>query len=172
MRQFIQSGLVVSLLSTALGLNGYLYFEREDIGESIQKLDRGIKQKQILINRANHLPEASSKVSHRLALPSNRLSVGTDFQQLSKSLHLARLDFQISPETKVTDAFQESTVELKFMHHSDTPLFRMISHVLDDFPGLVYPLEIVIWREPSEGKPIINGRFRFQWLKTNEKDEL
>ncbi len=172
MRQFIQSGLVVSLLSAALGLNGSLYFERGAIEESIQKLDRGIKQKQILIKRANHQPEASSEVSHRLALPSNRIAVSNDFQQLSKSLHLARLDFQIAPETKVTEAFQESTVELKFTHHSDTPLFRMISHVLDDFPGLVYPLEIVLWRETSEAKPIINGHFRFQWLKTNEKDEL
>jgi len=41
----------------------------------------------------------------------------------------------------------------------------MIAHLMDEFPGLVYPMEIVMWREPSQDKPLISGTFRFSWLK-------
>ena len=114
---------------------------------------------------------------HRLMLPSNRLSVGDEFQQLSQSLHLERLDFQISPETMVPvshshEVITESTVELKFTHSADPPLFHLIHHLIHDFPGLVMPTEITMWREARQSKPLIQGRFKFDWLKANSVETL
>ncbi len=162
---FIQSGLVVILVLAGLGGNAYLYQAREEARGELAGLDQSFQQKQALIKLASQKPDKPSIIGHRLAIPCNRLSVSEDFQQLSKTLRLARLDFQISPETTVENAFSESIVELKFQNQSDQPLFHMIAHLMDEFPGLVYPMEIVMWREPSQDKPLISGTFRFSWLK-------
>jgi hypothetical protein len=167
-----KSALINCLLLCALGLNGYLFFEREEASQNLAALNQTIEQQQSLILRASSKPEINAGMSHRLALPTHRLSASDDFQQLSKTLHLQRLDFQISPEKIVAtaaDALTESSVELKFTNHSDQPLFSMVSHIIEDFPGLVYPVEINMWREESQGDPVIHGSFRFEWLKANSE---
>lgn len=109
-------------------------------------------------------------MGHRLGLPCSRMTVGEDFQRLNQKLKLGRLDFQISPETAISDTFTESTVDLKFQNAFDQPLFLMMTYLLDEFPGLVYPTEILMWREPNTSQPLISGHFRFQWLKAHDEE--
>jgi hypothetical protein len=166
----LRSALVLTLVVASLAFNGYLYVTRDEVYRDLGTIEQQINQKQSLIKLANDKTDIKpSGVSHRLALPSNRLSASASFQEISKTLDLARLDFQISPETTMKDYFTESVVELKFQNQSDQPIYGMISHIIEEFPGLVHPLEIVMWRDPESAEPLIHGKFRFEWLKTSEE---
>jgi hypothetical protein len=147
---------------------------RDQVQTQIQSMNQLIQQKQTLIHLANHKPDKGTKISHRLALPSSRLSVGDNFQKISHRLNLQQLDFQISPEATIDtpatpDAFTESKVELKFHNGSDQPLFHMLEHILQDFPGLVYPVEIIMERDFHSAEPHIHGTFRFEWVKSTQE---
>lgn len=158
--------------------NIILHTKSTKLNYKLEILNDTIIKKTSLIQLTKTKPQPENTISHRLALPVNRISVGDDFQNISKSLKIERMDFQISPEitlakTASLDAYSESTVELKFINSSDQPLFQMISKIMDEFPGIVMPKEIVIWRDFTNKTPHIQGHFRFDWLKNlNDKDEI
>lgn len=164
--KYARSVFIASVVLMGMAGNVYLYQMQELAKRDSEKLEKLLLQKQALIKLAQAKPDKPSSLGHRLSLSCNRLSVSEDFQQLSKSLKLAKLDFQISPEETLAETFSESSVELSFQNQSDQPLYHMIAQLMDNFPGLVYPQEIVMWRDPSATKPLISGSFRFQWIKS------
>lgn len=170
------AAILLGALTTFSG-NIILHLKANKTESKIALSNEAIIKKTALIQLAKTKPQPENTISHRLALPVNRISVGDDLQGISKSLQIERLDFQISPEinlakTASLDAYSESTVELKFSNSSDQPIFKMVTKIMDEFPGIVLPKEIVIWRNYESKTPQIHGHFRFNWLKNlNDKDE-
>jgi hypothetical protein len=159
-----------------LGSNGYIYWLTLQAREDLSNCEAQLAQKTSLLRFAKTQDrKEDTGISHRLALPTSRLSASEDFQELSQTLKLARLDFQISPEKPINlptmESFSESTVELKFQNKTDQALFQMIHHLCQEFPGMILPQEITIHREDQTDEPLIQGTFRFLWLKKIEDSQ-
>ena len=165
---YLRLSILSFVFLSGLAGNVYLYSERHSIQTQKVTSQQEVLHKAALLKMATQ-PPRSSPVGHRLGLPSRRMTVGEELNNISQTLRLGRLDFQISPEVRLGDSFSESSVELKFQNASDQPLFQMIAHIIETFPGLVYPLEIVMWRDIDKPDPLIAGSFRFQWVKVREE---
>lgn len=167
--------LSCTILSLGLGANAYLFQERNKLSHTIDVSHKTMEKKRSMIHVAKNNSSSTSTILHRLSLPSGRIQAGEEFQILSHQLLLQGLDFQISPETDLDNSlspinFSESVVELKFNHNHDAPIYQMIQQIIHNFPGLVYPCEIVIWRNTDAPTPSLHGHFKFQWLKTKTED--
>lgn len=146
-------------LSIVIGLNLYLYSCNETIKDGItEKKVMNMRNQRQLKNIAE-----LKNISHRLALPADRLTLSQNLKKIVQELEIQEVKFDISPEETLRgqSGFTRSKVSLKVQNVTDTPLYALVSHIMGKFPGIINPLEFKLEKEGS----VIKGSFKYEWVK-------
>lgn len=151
-----------------LGGNIYLYYEISADNNTHKELEREILRASSTLKAAYKKEKDFDAIEHRLGKVTSRLGFGQELQKINQYLKLQRVDFKITPEEVLASDLTTSTVTLQMVHGADQPLYSLISHIIDNYPGIIMPQQLILYRDGQSEVPLIKGAFTFEWVKKGQ----